>query len=273
MKAATTAMFALLTMASGVSAQREVSVAVPAAAPSMAVAAVPFGPGERFVYEVSAGWLGKRGNAWSEVTGVETVRGRQAYQLSFRLRGGMLGLNLDDKQASWLDVGELYSHRFFQDLNQPRYKRVRTIDFFPSDGVWRQKHCPPAATCDLKQTGDLASNLPLDDVSFLYWARTVPLEVGRKYEWRRYYKDEGNPVIIEVLRRERVTVPFGTFNTIVVKPIIRTDGLFGEGGEAEIYFSDDERRLVVMLKTNMPVVGKMEMKLQSYTPGTPLESR
>jgi hypothetical protein len=270
MKSTTAALLMTLAFAPGVSAQGAVAMVTPS---SSAVAAVPFGPGERLVYEVTAGWLGKRGNAWSEVTGVETVRGRQAYQLSFRLRGGMMGLNLDDKQSSWLDVGELYSHRFFQDLNQPRYKRIRTIDMYPSEGLWRQRKCLPNAGCDPEKTGELASNIPLDDVSFLYWARTVPLEIGRTYEFRRYFKDEGNPVVIRVLRRERVTVPAGTFNTIVVKPVIKTDGLFGEGGEAELYFSDDERRLVVLMKTKMPIIGRMEMKLQSYTAGTPLEAR
>ena len=267
MKATTAALLMTLALAPGVGAQRDVAVVTPSSA---AVAAVPFGPGERLVYEVTAGWLGRRGNAWSEVTGVENVRGRPAYQLSFRLRGGMMGLSLDDKQASWLDVGELYSHRFFQDLNQPRYKRIRTIDFYPSEGLWRQRKCGPNAGCDPEKTGDLASEIPLDDVSFLYWARTVPLEVGQTYTFRRYFKDEGNPVTIRVLRRERVTVPAGTYNTIVVKPIIKTDGLFGEGGEAELYFSDDARRIVVLMKTSMPIIGRMEMKLQTYTPGTPL---
>jgi hypothetical protein len=270
MKTMTAALLMSLALVPAVRAQRDVAAVTP---PRSAVAAVPFGPGEKLVYEVNAGWLGKRGNAWSEVTGVENVRGRQAYQLSFRLKGGMLGLSLDDKQASWLDVGELYSHRFFQDLNQPRYKRIRTIDFYPSEGLWRQRKCLPNAGCEPEKTGELASDIPLDDVSFLYWARTVPLEIGQTYTFTRYFKDEGNPVVIRVLRRERVTVPAGTFNTIVVKPIIKTDGLFSEGGEAELYFSDDARRIVVLMKTSMPVIGRMEMKLQNYTPGTPLEAR
>ena len=270
MKTTTATVLMLLALVPAVSAQRDVAT-VPAS--GAGVAAVPFGPGERHLFEITAGWLGRRGNASSEVSGVETVRGREAYQLSFRMRGGMLGLTVDDRQSSWLDVAQLYSHRFFQDLNQPRYERTQTIDFFPAERTWRAKRCAPSATCDVRQTGELASTTPLDDVSFLYWARTLPLEVGKQYEFRRYYKDDGNPVIVRVLRRERVTVGAGTFNTIVVKPIIRTDGLFGQGGEAELYFSDDARRVVVMLKTNMPVIGRMEMKLTDYRAGTPLTAR
>jgi hypothetical protein len=223
------------------------------------VAPVPFGPGERTVYGVWYGVMGRRGEAVSEVTGLETVRGRQAYHLNFTLRGGIPLARINDRQESWLDVGQLYSHRFRQDLHQVRYKRLRTLDFLPREGVWRQAE-------NQANTGELASDQPLDDVSFLYWARTLPLEVGRSYEFRRYYKDEGNPVIVQVLRRETVTVPAGTFNTIVVRPLIRTSGMFSDGGEAEVYFSDDERRIVVQVKTKMSI-GTMNRQREQYTPG------
>jgi hypothetical protein len=233
----------------------------PALEASTAPAAVPFGPGERAQYRVTYGILGKRGQAVAEVTGVERVRGRDAYTLSFRLRGGVLGMNVNDHQESWLDVNRLYSHRFRQDLHQVRYERLRTLDFFPAERLWRRQ--------ENDETGPLATDLPLDDVSFLYWSRTLPLEVGRTYEFRRYFKDEGNPVIIRVLRRERVTVPAGTFNTIVVKPLIRTSGLFSEGGEAEVYYSDDEHRMIIMVRTKFSIA-HMTMQLESYRPGQPV---
>jgi hypothetical protein len=230
----------------------------PGAGADIRPAAVPFGPGERAVYRVTYGILGKRGEAVTEVAGVETVRGRQAYRLDFRLRGGVLGMNVNDHQQSWLDVGQLYSHRFRQDLHQVRYERLRTLDFFPAEREWRR--------LENEESGPLATELPLDDVSFLYWSRTLPLEVGRTYEFRRYFKDEGNPVVIRVLRRERITVPAGTFNTIVVKPVIRTSGLFSEGGEAEVYYSDDERRMIVMVRTKFSIAN-MTMQLESFRPG------
>jgi hypothetical protein len=38
---------------------------------------------------------------------------------------------------------------------------------------------------------------PLDDAAFLYWIRTAPLKVGERYEYRRYFRMERNPVIVE----------------------------------------------------------------------------
>jgi hypothetical protein len=224
-------------------------------------AAVPFGPGEKVTYGVSWSILGRRGEARSEVVAIDTVRGQPSYHLSFALRGKVIAFSINDLQESWLDVNNLYSHRFKQDLNQTSYKRLRTLDFYPAEMMWRRVEKP--------DSGALASDIPLDDISFLYWARTLDLQVGQRYEFRRYFKDSGNPVIIEVLRKEVVKVPAGTFNTIVVRPLIRSSGLFGEGGSAEVYFSDDDARVVVMLKTKLSV-GTATMKLESYTPGEQL---
>jgi hypothetical protein len=248
----------LLTTASGSDAQDSPATAQPVAAE------VPFGPGERLDYRITYGILGKRGNASTEVVAVEDVRGNEAYHLSFRMKGGALGFGIDDVQESWLDVAELYSHRFKQDLNQTTYERLRTLDFYPDERVWRR--------VEKVESGPLASEKPLDDVSFMYWARTLPLVVGETYEFARYFKESGNPVVIKVLRRETVRVPAGTFNTIVVQPLIRTSGLFSDGGRAEVYFTDDERRMIVLLKTRMSI-GTLQLQLERYTPGEAMATR
>jgi hypothetical protein len=247
----------LLTAVSGVEAQNR----APAQPVQPVVAPVPFGPGERLDYRITYGILGKRGDATTEVVAVEDVRGNESYHLRFRMKGGALGFGMDDQQESWLDVGRLYSHRFKQDLNQTTYERLRTLDFYPAEQVWRR--------VEKVESGPLASDMPLDDVSFMYWARTLPLEVGETYEFARYYKESGNPVVIRVLRRETVKVPAGTFNTIVVQPLIRTSGLFSDGGRAEVYFTDDERRMIVLLKTRLSL-GILQLQLERYTPGEAL---
>jgi len=255
MKSTTATVLLLLAVTPVVQAQRQVVLETP---PADAVAAVPFGPGEKSVYGVSWGRLGRRGEAVSSVLQVDTVRGKPAYHLKFTVKGGILGLKVDDKQESWLDVGALFSHRFKQDLDGPSYDKLRTLDFYPAEMKWRRQEKP--------ESGPLASSIPLDDISFLYWARTIPLEVGQTYRLTRYWKNEGNPVVLKVLRRETITVKHGTYKTIVVQPLIQTSGLFGDGGEAEVYFSDDARRLIVMVKTKLSIAD-MKMQLESYTEG------
>jgi hypothetical protein len=157
-----------------------------------------------------------------------------------------------------MDVDGLFSRRFKQDQHEVNFKRKRTYDFLPERRSWRREN---------GETGTLPTDRPLDDVSFLYYARTLPLKVGDTYTIPRYFKGDGNPVVIKVLRKETVKVPAGTFNTVVVQPIIKTDGLFGEGGKAEVYFSDDNRRMLVQIKSQVPVVGSLSLHLKEYRPG------
>ena len=116
--------------------------------------------------------------------------------------------------------------------------------------------------------GELGTALPLDDMSFIYFVRSHPLEIGQTYTYPRYFKKEGNPVIIEVLRRDVRETPAGTFNTIVVRPTIKTDGLFKDGGEAELHFTDDENRYLVYMRVGMPVLGSITLHLEKIIPGT-----
>lgn len=227
------------------------------------VAAVPFGVGESMTYRVKLG-PAYVGSGSMEVERLDTIRGNQVYAMRYRLQGGVLFAKVDDDFRSWVDTRDLFSHRFKQDQKEVRYERHRTIDFFPAEGEWR--------TIDGKDSGKLASKEPLDDVSFIYFVRSLPLEVGRTYTFHRYFKEDGNPVTVKVLRRETINVPAGQFRTIVVQPIIKTKGLFSEGGKAELYFTDDERRILVQLKSKVKLIGSLEMHLQTYTPGRKLGS-
>lgn len=227
--------------------------------PSMAP--VPFGPGERAEYQVKLGMF-TVGRGHMEVHGIEHVRNHPTYRVSMGVAGGRLGLTVENLYQSWIDVRTLASRRFIQDQNEIRTKRYRRFEFYPEEGYFERS--------DGEESGELGTDLPLDDISFVYFARTLPLEVGETYTLHRYFRQDRNPVILEVLRREEVTVPAGTFQTIVVRPIIRTSGLFGEGGEAEVYFTDDHRRIMVMMRARMPILRSITLHLTDVHYARPL---
>lgn len=226
-------------------------------------AAVPFGLGERMTYRVRLGIVGEVGTGFMEIdTLLHTIRGNDVYAMRFRLQGGVAFAKVDDDFRGFMDTEDLFSHRFRQDQKEVRYERHRTIDFFPAERRWR--------TIDGKDGGSMPTDQPLDDVTFLYFVRTLPLEVGKTYTFNRYFKEDGNPVTVKVLRRQRITVPAGTYNTIVVQPIIKTKGLFSEGGQAELYFTDDDKRILVQLKSKVKILKSLDMHLTGYNPGTRL---
>lgn len=219
---------------------------------------IPFAAGERAEYQVKLGSVSV-GSGTLEVVGMERVNGYNTYRTRLHVKGGIPLARVDTRFESWIDVQGLFSRRFEQDQNEIRFKRQRTYDFFPEARTFRRS--------DNGETGTIPTNRPLDDVSFLFYTRTLPLRVGDTYTIPRYFKEDGNPVVIRVLRKETIKVPAGTFATIVVQPVIQTDGLFGEGGEAQLYFTDDSRRMLVQLRSRVPVVGSLSLHLRSYTPG------
>lgn len=223
---------------------------------------VPFGPGEVLVYKVKLG-IFPIGEFTMQVPAIEPTRGISTYRLEGRAKGGVPFFKVDTRLQSWLDIERLVSLRFIQDQHEGHYTRFREFQFYPEQRRWERS--------DNDEEGALPTAMPLDELSFLYFVRALTLDVGKEYRFDRYFQESGNPIIIKVLRRDRRVVPAGTFNTIVLNPTIRTTGLFGEGGKAEIHLSDDPRRLLVYLRTQMPGIS-LTLHLKSIRDGVPVHA-
>lgn len=217
-------------------------------------------PGERLVYDAHVGILGGVGEAILEIR-ADSLRGIPVYNTRLQLQASALfgSLKVDNLFQSWMDPETMRALRFEKQQDEPRTKTHETFDFLLDEGMWRRT--------DGKEEGALSSDYPLDDVSFIYYVRALPLEVGKRYVLDDYYKESGNPVVLDVLRRETVRVPAGEFQTIVVRPTIQTSGLFSEGGEAELYLTDDVQRFLVMLKSKLPLLQTLEFRLRTFSTG------
>lgn len=217
---------------------------------------VPFGTGERFAFEVRLGSL-KVGSSALEVRGIETIRGRETWHTTFWLKGGTFFYKVNDVYESWFDTETFFSLRFIRQLQEGTEDRAQLYEIFPERGLYiNERNNKPTRTLPTVRQ-------PLDEGSFLYFVRTLSLTVGEAYDFSRYFIPDRNPVTIRVLRRERITVPAGTFNAIVLQPIIKTKGIFSEDGHAEVWLSDDSARMVLQLKTKL-AFGSLNLFLTSY---------
>ncbi len=217
-------------------------------------AVVPFQLGESLTYDVRFGAI-KVGTGRMRVIAQEDVRGRAAWHVRFSVSGGTVFYRVNDVYESWMDVLTLNSLRYHQDLNQGSRDRERRFEIYPDRSVYRET---TRGTEERPSVDD-----PLDDGSFLFFIRTVPLEVGQSYTFNRYFRPDRNPVVIRVLRRERIRVPAGTFDAIVLQPIIKTSGIFSEGGQAEIWLSDDNRRMMLQMRSRLSF-GSLNLYLRNY---------
>jgi len=215
----------------------------------------PFSVGERMTFDAKFGFLSV-GRAEVSLDARDTVRGHETFRVQFSVNGGPAWFGVHDNYTSWFDARTLVSYRYFQDIHEGRYQRTSTYDIFPRRGFYTRNGKDTSATVPA----------PLDDEAFMYFIRTLPLTVGQHYEWNRYFMADRNPVIVDVVRREEVQVPAGKFMCVVLRPTIKTTGIFGEGGHAEIWISDDDRRLIVQMKSGLPF-GSLNMYLRSFTLG------
>lgn len=211
----------------------------------------PFAPGERFEYDVKFG-IFRVGRASMEVLQLDTVRGETVYHVVFVIRGRAIFYSMNDSLSSWFSVRDLTSRRFIQDNEENGRPRYRRYEIHPAQGFFVRNDQDTSATV----------SEPLDDASFFYFARTLPLEVGRSYDFPRYFIPDRNPVTLRVLSRDTIDTPAGRFATIAVRPIFKSRGLFSQGGQATIWFSDDAVRIPVRIRSRLSV-GTLDMSLRT----------
>ena len=221
-------------------------------------ASVPWAAGEYLEYTVRLAGF-RAGTGIMQVIGVDTMRGRAAWRLHFNIKGSALlgAYHVDDSYDSWMDVESLNSLRFEQDLLEGGKHKKRIYDIFPSRSTFHQE-----GKEERKSVAD-----PLDDASFFFFVRTLPLEVGKEYAFAKYFDPNANPVVIKVVRKDTIDLPAGRFAAIVLQPSIKTNGLFSENGHAEIWLSDDEHRILLRMDTHFAFI-TLGLQLRKVSYGT-----
>jgi len=236
------------------------TAAAAADTPAVPAPAFAFPVGERTRYQAKYG-LFTVGEAVLEVGGIDTVRGVETMRLRFQIEGGALWYDLEQTMQSWVGRADFRSRRFETHSVENKRRRDRVFDIFPDSGFYRQV----GVDSTLPTVAD-----PLDDVAFLYWLRSVPLEVGKRYEYARYFRPDRNPVIITVVRRDRVRLAGRKWRALVVRPVIPNGrGIFADKAEALMWVSEDPRRVILAIVSTFPF-GTVTMKLKEfYAPEQP----
>jgi len=101
-----------------------------------------------------------------------------------------------------------------------------------------------------KEYIELPPNL-VDPLISIYVLRNRELVVGRS-EFVRIFdsKKEWNVEVL-VLRKETVKTPAGVFDTIVIRPLMESEGIFKRTGPMDIYITDDAKKIPVRLLTKV----------------------
>ena len=212
----------------------------------------PFAVGERFEYDAKFGLL-KLGTGYMEVMGIDTLRGIETFRFEFGLEGGGLGFSINDRLESWTTTADLVSLRYYKEMVERKKVRKQTFEIFPDSGHYRE--------VEKDRLGPTPEN-PLDDTALFYFMRITPLEVGKTYEYDRYYKDDKNPLVVKVEKREKLKLPDGRkVACLVLRPVIGDKGMFSKRAKATVWLTDDARRIPVQIRSRFPF-GTITLKLR-----------
>ena len=107
---------------------------------------------------------------------------------------------------------------------------------------------------------DAITKRTYDTLSSFFFFRTIPLQVGSSYfidifDCKRLWNTE-----VKVLRREEIITSLGRFKTIVIQPLLKSEGIFARTGDMFIRLTDDERRIPVQMKSKV-IVGSITATL------------
>ena len=217
-----------------------------------------FEVGERLVFDVGYSFV-TAGEAVMSIPKLDTIFGRPALQVLFTVNSTKTFswiYKVEDRYETYLDLQGVFPWHFTQRIREGKYKtdfsawfdQVKNIAYT----VNKQYPIPPFVH---------------DAVSALYFVRTVDYsgsKVGDKIMLQNFFKDTTYSLAVKFLGRQRIDVDAGTFNCLIVEPLMKEGGVFKSEGRVVIWLTDDERKIPVKVSTKV-VVGSIEAELREYS--------
>lgn len=155
---------------------------------------------------------------------------------------------------SFMDVDYLFSWKYSKHIREGSYRQ-------DSDYIYDQREAHEVIDDNNLRT-KIAPETQ-DVLSSFYYFRTLKLEPGDVVtipvaaDDMKFYE-----LVVRVLHREKnVQTLAGTFDTIVVVPELKFNGVFQQKGEVRIWLTDDERHIPVKIRSKI-IIGAINITLQ-----------
>ena len=103
-----------------------------------------------------------------------------------------------------------------------------------------------------KKTYKIGENT-LDALSSFYFIRTAKYEVGKSVYVNMFDSKKLWDVEVQVLRKEKIKTKLGEFDTVVIKPLMKSEGIFNGKGDLYIWLTDDLRHIPVKMQSKVAV--------------------
>jgi hypothetical protein len=214
--------------------------------------------GEKLLFDVNYGII-TAGYAEMSISQFDTVLGNKTYKVQFTVRSTPtfdFFFEVRDRYETYLDAEGIFPWRFEQHIKEGKFKK----DY---SAIFDQKNL--TAKTD---EGDFAITPFVHDImSAFYYARTIDyskFKIGQRVPLQNFFKGKVNPLEIKYLGKQKITVDAGTFNCIIVEPMVKEGGLFKSEGRILIWLSDDELKIPVKVNTKV-IIGSIDAELKEYS--------
>jgi hypothetical protein len=248
---------AVLPLAGGGADEPKLASANRASLPKDKLLPVPFAAGEVLTYTIS--WLKIEGGEMSlSTTRVETSDGVPVHRITLLASSNDYVSKfypVRDRYETWVDARDFQPLRFEKHAREGRYEsdEVEQFDLEKRIGSWRDARVPlPERIADV--------------ISSFYFMRTQPLTPGSDVAVELFSRGKIYRLSASVQGKERVETEAGTFDTVRVQPAMReTESAEDRNkGKLFLWFSDDTRRIPVMVRTIIPI-GSVTARLRRAT--------
>ncbi len=218
--------------------------------------------GEKLKFSVR--WLGLEvGRAQAYVSGIEQIQGRKAYHVIAEAKSNSLidiVYPVRDEHHTYIDVQRLHSLRYEKIIKEGRYRADEVIEF-------DQKNHKALYYSRKNQSKkrSLISKDVQDELSSAYWFRLQPLSVGSTVHISANADEKNWDLTVNILKKEKIKLKnLGTFEAFKLEPSARFQGIFIRRGKITGWVSADEKKLPLMMKTKIPVLGTITVMLVGY---------
>lgn len=221
---------------------------------------LPFGAGEVLTYDARVSVFGRVGEATLSVDGTCEIAGRPALRLAFDVSGGTAFLRVRDETRSWIDLATLATLRYEKRETSPLGSHEESVTVLPDGQRWTD-----ASGRSFETPGAVS----VDELSLLYFIRTLPLRTGDTELGAGHFDRARNPIELRVRGRTEVDVPAGRFAVIDLELKVRDPRRYRGTGAIRVQVTDDERRIPVRIRTSLPGSTPVTLELRSRSGSRP----
>ncbi|UCE66156.1 MAG: DUF3108 domain-containing protein [Candidatus Zixiibacteriota bacterium] len=217
-----------------------------------------FRVGERLEFSVKYGKL-PAGSAVMEIPGIIELDGHDCYEIVSTAQSNnvvSVFYKVRDTVKTFVDIDGIFPHKFWKKLREGSYKTEKTT-------IFDQKNHYAVTDGDTIPTYTFVQ----DAFSSLYYIRTQELTAGQDIFIDNHTSKKNFPLKLKVLKKERVKVPAGEFDCVVVEPMMRAEGIFKAKGRIRVWLTDDQYKMPVLMKTEVFFLGSISAQLKEFERG------